>query len=85
MFVVSLGLQVFANRNYALAAASKALTAMKAGGQALGIQAEAYLASPYGAAPAELQYSLFSNTSSVAWWGLVTVIFLGVVWLPVKK
>jgi hypothetical protein len=85
LFVISLGLQVFANRNYSLASAAKALTALKNGGQALGIQAEAFLASPYGAAPAELQYSLFSNTSSVAWWALVTVIFVGVVWLPVKK
>ena len=85
LFVIALGLQVFANRNYALATGAKALTALKAGGQALSIQAEAYLAGPYGAVPAELQYSLFSNTSSVAWWGLVTVIFMGVVWMPVKK
>lgn len=85
LFVVSLGLQVFANRNYALASAAKALTALKTGGQALGIQAEAFLASPYGAAPAELQYSLFSNTASVAWWALITIIFVGVVWLPAKK
>jgi len=85
LFVVSLGLQVFANRNYSLASAAKALAALKAGGQALGVQAEAFLASPYGAAPAELQYSLFSNTSSVAWWALVTVIFVGLVWMPVKK
>jgi hypothetical protein len=85
LFVIALGLQVFANRNYSLASAAKALTALKTGGQALGVQAEAFLASPYGAAPAELQYSLFSNTSSVAWWALVTVIFVGVVWLPVKK
>jgi len=80
-----LGLQVFASRNYSLAAAAKALASMKAGGQSLSVQAEAYLAGPYGVAPTELQYSLFSNTSSIAWWALVTVIFLGVVWLPVKK
>ena len=85
LFIVSLGLQVFANRNYSLASAANALAAMKAGGQALGVQAEAFLAGPYGAAPAELHYSLFSNTSSVAWWALVTVIFVGLVWMPVKK
>ena len=85
LFVVMLGLQVFANRNYSLAAGAKALATLKAGGQSLSVQAEAYLAGPYGVAPTDLQYSLFSNTSSVAWWALVTVIFMGVVWLPVKK
>ena len=85
LFDVALGLQVFANRNYSLATAVKALTALKAEGQALSIRAEANIASPFGAVSRELQYSLLSNNSSVAWWGSITVIFLGIVWLPTKK
>ena len=85
LFVVALGHQVFANRNCSFATAAKALAALKAEGQALSIQAEAHIASPFGAVSGELQYSLLSNTSSVAWWGSITVIFLGIVWLPTKK
>ena len=85
LFVISLGLQVFVNRTYSLAVAAKALTAIKASGQALSVQAEAFLTSPYGTVPAELKYSLFSQTSNVAWWALATILLLGSIWLPAKK
>jgi hypothetical protein len=85
LFVILLGMQVFANRTYSLAVAAKALTAIKASGQALSVQAEAYLSSPYGTVPADLHYSLFSNAPNVAWWALVAIILLGSIWLPVKK
>ena len=85
LLVILFGLQVFANRTYALATSAKSLAAVKASGQALSVQAESYLARPYGTVPAELQYSLFSQASSIIWWAVVAVILLGVIWLPVKK
>ena len=85
LMIVVTGLQIFANRTYSIATSAKSLAAIKASGQALSVQAESFLAGPYGAVPAELQYSLFSQTSSVVWWAVVTIILLGTIWMPVKK
>ena len=85
MMIVVTGLQVFANRTYSIATSAKSLAALKASGQTLSVQAESFLAGPYGVVPANLQYSLFSQTSSVVWWAVVTIILLGTIWMPVKK
>jgi len=85
LMVVMFGLQVFANRTYSIATSAKSLATIKASGQALSVQAESFLAGPYGTVPTELQFSLFSQTSSVAWWAVVTIILLGTIWMPLKK
>ena len=85
LMIVVTGLQIFANRTYSIATSAKSLAAIKASGQALSVQAESFLAGPYGAVPAELQYSLFSQTSSVVRWAVVTITLLGTIWMPVKK
>lgn len=85
LMIVMFGLQVFAGRAYSMATAAKSLSVIKASGQALSVQAESYLAGPYGTVPAELQFSLFSQPTGLILWALITIIFLGVIWLPVKR
>ena len=84
LMIIWNGLLLFASRNFSLSSAASGLKTIKASGQALGAQAEAFLTLPHvTSASANTQFSLFSDVPSIIFWLVVTVMLLAVIWMPV--
>jgi len=82
LMIIYSGLTLFASRYASFGSATAGLKSIKASGQALGAQAEAFLSGPF--ASANTQFSLFNDLPSVIFWLVVTVLFLGMIWMPVS-
>ena len=79
------GLLVGASRNLSFISAANGLKAIKASGQTLSAQAEAFLTIPQiSLATANAQFSLFSDTVNLIFWLVVTMLLLSVIWMPVS-
>jgi len=84
LMIIWNGLLLFASRNFSLSSAASGLKTIKASGQALGAQAEAFLTLPHvTSVSANTQFSLFSDVPSIIFWLVVTVMLLAVIWMPV--
>ena len=84
LMIIWNGLLLFASRNFSLSSEASGLKTIKASGQALGAQAEAFLTLPHvTSASANTQFSLFSDVPSIIFWLVVTVMLLAVIWMPV--
>ena len=86
LMIIWQGLLLSASRHFSFSSAAAGLKSIKTSGQALSVQAEAFLSVPMIAAASERpQFSLLNDTPSVIFWLVVTVMLLGVIWMPVKK
>jgi hypothetical protein len=82
--IIWTGLLVGASRNLSFNSAANGLKAIKASGQTLSAQAEAFLTIPQvSSATTTAQFSLFSDMLNVIFWLVVTVMLLSVIWMPV--
>ena len=68
LLVIWQGMIVFATRIFSLNSATKSLQSIKASGQALSIQADAFLASPFASKGTDLQFQLFGDPMSSIFW-----------------
>ena len=85
LMIIWNGLILFASRNFSISSAANGLKTIKASGQALGAQAEAFLTVPFvTSASANTQFSFFNDIPSLIFWMVVTVMLLSVIWMPVK-
>ena len=85
LMIIWTGLLVGASRNFSINSAASALKAIKASGQTLSAQAEAFLTIPQvSSATTIAQFSLFSDMLNVTFWLVVTVMLLSVIWMPVS-
>lgn len=86
LMIIWQGMILFASRVFSLATAANALRVLKTSGQTLSTQAEAFLSTPFvPPVDAQPQFNVFGDPISVVFWLVVTVMLLGVVWMPVKK
>ena len=84
LMIVWTGLLVGASRNLSFNAAASGLKAIKASGQTLSVQAEAFLTIPQVSSATTIpQFSLFSDIPSLIFWLVVTILLLSVIWMPV--
>ena len=84
LMIIWNGLILFASRNFSISSAANGLKTIKASGQALGAQAEAFLTVPFvTSASANTQFSFFNDIPSLIFWMVVTVMLLSVIWMPV--
>jgi hypothetical protein len=84
LMIIWTGLLVGASRSLSFNAAASSLKAIKASGQTLSVQAEAFLTIPQiSSATTTAQFSLFGDMSNVIFWLVVTVMLLSVIWMPV--
>ena len=84
LMIIWTGLLVGASRNLSFNSAANGLKAIKASGQTLSAQAEAFLTIPQiSSATANAQFSLFSDTGNLIFWLVVTMLLLSVIWMPV--
>jgi len=84
LMIIWSGLLVGASRNLSFISAANGLKAIKASGQTLSAQAEAFLTIPQiSLATANAQFSLFSDTVNLIFWLVVTMLLLSVIWMPV--
>jgi hypothetical protein len=80
------GLILFSSRNFALSSAASALKSIKASGQTLSVQAEAFLTIPQVSSATTIpQFSLFNDIPSLIFWLVVTIMLLSVIWMPVTS
>jgi len=85
LMIIWSGLLVGASRNLSFISAANGLKAIKASGQTLSAQAEAFLTIPQiSSATANAQFSLFSDTGNLIFWLVVTMLLLSVIWMPVS-
>jgi hypothetical protein len=85
LMIIWSGLLVGASRNLSFISAANGLKAIKASGQTLSAQAEAFLTIPQiSLATANAQFSLFSDTVNLIFWLVVTMLLLSVIWMPVS-
>jgi hypothetical protein len=85
LMIIWSGLLVGASRNLSFNSAANGLKAIKASGQTLSAQAEAFLTIPQiSSATANAQFSLFSDTGNLIFWLVVTMLLLSVIWMPVS-
>ena len=85
LMIIWTGLLVGASRNLSFNSAANGLKAIKASGQTLSAQAEAFLTIPQvSSAATTAQFSLFDDMSNVIFWLVVTVMLLSVIWMPVS-
>jgi hypothetical protein len=85
LMIIWSGLIVGASRNFSFNSAASALKAIKASGQTLSAQAEAFLTIPQvSSATTIAQFSLFGDMLNVIFWLVVTVMLLSVIWMPVS-
>jgi len=84
LMIVWTGLLVGASRSLSFNAAASGLKAIKASGQTLSVQAEAFLTIPQVSSATTIpQFSLFSDIPSLIFWLVVTIMLLSVIWMPV--
>ena len=84
LMIIWTGLLVGASRSLSFNAAASSLKAIKASGQTLSVQAEAFLTIPQvSSATTTPQFSLFSDIPSLIFWLVVTIMLLSVIWMPV--
>lgn len=84
LLVIWQGLVVFASRMFALHSATKSLQSIKASGQAMSVQADAFLGTPFAAKVGDLQFQLFGDPLSTIFWLICTLMLLTVIWKPIK-
>jgi hypothetical protein len=86
LMIIWNGLILFSSRNFAISSAASGLKSIKATGQALGAQAEAFLTVPFvTSASSNTQFSIFSDIPSLIFWLVVTIMLLSVIWMPVSS
>jgi len=86
LMIVWTGLLVGASRSLSFNAAASGLKAIKASGQTLSVQAEAFLTIPQVSSATTIpQFSLFSDIPSLIFWLVVTIMLLSVIWMPVTS
>ena len=84
LMIIWNGLILFSSRNFSISSAASGLKSIKASGQALGAQAEAFLTVPFvTSASANTEFSIFSDIPSLIFWLVVTIMLLSVIWMPV--
>jgi hypothetical protein len=84
LMIIWNGLILFASRNFSLSSAANGLKTIKASGQVLGAQAEAFLTVPFvTSASGNTQFSVFNDIPSLFFWLVVTVMLFAVIWMPV--
>ena len=84
LLVIWQGMLVFATRIFSLNSATKSLQSIKASGQALSVQADAFLGSPFASKASGVQFQLFSEPVSSIFWLICVVMLLTVIWKPSK-
>lgn len=85
LMIIQSGLLVGASRNLSFNSAANGLKAIKASGQTLSVQAEAFLTIPQvSSATTTAQFSLFGDVSNSIFWLVVAVMLLSVIWMPVS-
>jgi len=85
LMIIWTGLLVGASRSLSFNAAASSLKAIKASGQTLSVQAEAFLTIPQiSFATTTAQFSLFGDMSNVIFWLVVMVMLLSVIWMPMS-
>jgi hypothetical protein len=83
LMIIQSGLLVGASRNLSFNSAANGLKAIKASGQTLSVQAEAFLTIPQvSSATTTAQFSLFGDVSNSIFWLVVAVMLLSVIWMP---
>ena len=86
LMIIWTGLLVGASRSLSFNAAASGLKAIKASGQTLSVQAEAFLTIPQVSSATTIpQFSLFSDIPSLIFWLVVTIMLLSVIWMPVTS
>ena len=85
LMIIWNGLILFSSRNFSISSAASGLKSIKASGQALGAQAEAFLTVPFvTSASANTEFSIFSDIPSLIFWLVVTIMLLSVIWMPMS-
>ena len=82
LMIIFNGLMLFASRGLNFSSATAGLKSIKASGQTLSAQAEAFLSGPF--ASTNTQFSVFNDPPNVIFWLVVTVMFVGMIWMPVS-
>ena len=80
LMIIQSGLLVGASRNLSFNSAANGLKAIKASGQTLSVQAEAFLTIPQvSSTTTTAQFSLFGDVSNSIFWLVVAVMLLSVI------